>query len=51
MSKKLSNDSPYFDFIDTEILELYQDYPEHLSTMCMLVSLDVQLEKEGIELQ
>ena len=28
MSKKLSNDSPYFDFIDTEILELYQEFVE-----------------------
>tara|TARA_R110000803_G_scaffold37800_1_gene81598 strand:- start:1776 stop:1934 length:159 start_codon:yes stop_codon:yes gene_type:complete len=51
MSKKLLNDSPYFDFVDIDILNLYQEHPEYLFNMCTLISLDIQLEKEGTVLE
>ena len=48
MYKKIKNHSPHFDFINDEFLELYQEYPEYLIIMCMLVSLDIQIEEEEL---
>ena len=40
----------YFDFLDVEILtEMAQYYPEELQRMCILISIDIQLEKEREE--
>lgn len=52
--KKLTGDRvdsmEYFSVMDDEILiEMATYFPEQFKRMCMLISLDIQLEKESYE--
>lgn len=44
------NQTDHFQLFDEEILiEMAQYYPTQLKKMCMLISLDLQLEKENFK--
>ena len=47
MEEKLTNHFGIFD--DEVLLEMAQFYPSQLKKMCMLISLDLQLEKENFK--